>query len=158
MWHSIDRARIMPSLCWYKYVQRVWTRTPASLILRGVTSDVRAVGIAFQVFSSRIVTTCEGCSQVSKEQSRNRTTTCLEIHVLESPHDDAIGVFLGGLQFRILGQTFNVDQAFDDIGVESAFICQSLNVLGRVRIDVLQRACKLIVKSFDKRHDATRNT
>jgi hypothetical protein len=55
------RARMMPSLCWKRYVQRVWTREVVSLEMsRGVISEVRAEGRASQLFFSRMVTTWEG--------------------------------------------------------------------------------------------------
>jgi len=52
---------MMPSLFWKRYVHRVCTREAVSLeMARGVISESRLSGMAFQTLFSRIVMTWEG--------------------------------------------------------------------------------------------------
>jgi hypothetical protein len=74
--------------------------------------------------------------------------------VLQAPHDDAVQRLLGQLEASILLQALDVDQGAHELGVQQGLVRQALDVLGRVWVDVLQRARELVVQAFNVRNDA----
>jgi len=80
--------------------------------------------------------------------------TYLEVDVLESPHYDAVQRVLWQLQAGVLLQALDVDEGAHELGVQQGLVRQSLDVLGCVGVDVLQRARELVVEALHKRDDA----
>jgi hypothetical protein len=61
------------------------------------------------------------------------------------------------LQACVLLQALDVDQGTHKLGVQQSLIGQSLDVLGGVRVNMLQRAGKLVIESLDERDNAAGN-
>lgn len=61
------------------------------------------------------------------------------------------------LQARVLLQALDVDQGTHKLGVQQGLVCQTLNVLGCVGVDVLQRTCELVVEPLNERHNTAGN-
>jgi hypothetical protein len=61
------------------------------------------------------------------------------------------------LETCVLLQALNVDQGTHKLSVQQRLVGQSLDVLSSVRVDVLQRAGKLVVEPLHERYDAARN-
>jgi hypothetical protein len=78
----------------------------------------------------------------------------LEVDVFQPPHDNTVQRILWQLEAGVLLQALNVDQGTHKLGVQQGLVCQSLDVLGCVGVDVLQRTCKLIIEPLNERHNA----
>jgi hypothetical protein len=57
----------------------------------------------------------------------------------------------------LLLQALDVDQCAHKLGVQRALVCETLNIFGRVGVDVLKRAGELVVEPLDKRDNAAGN-
>jgi hypothetical protein len=77
--------------------------------------------------------------------------------VFQSSHDNTVQGLLWQLQARVLLQALNVDQRTNKLGVQQSLVCQSLDVLGSVGVDMLQRAGKLVVKPLHERDNTAGN-
>lgn len=77
--------------------------------------------------------------------------------MLQAAHDDAVQRLLGQLKALDLLEVLDVDQSADKLGVQGALVGQALNVLGRVGVDVLERAGELVIEPLDKGDDAAGN-
>lgn len=65
--------------------------------LRGVIAESNEVGIDFQQFSSRILTTAAGYKKLVVDLERKTQLTDLEIDMFQSPHHDTVQTVLGHL-------------------------------------------------------------
>jgi hypothetical protein len=74
----------------------------------------------------------------------------LEVDVLQPAHDHAVGGLLWDLETLPLLQALDVDHGAHKLSVQGALICETLDVLGCVRVDVLEGAGELIVKPLDE--------
>ena len=74
--------------------------------------------------------------------------------MLQPPHDDTVQRLLAQFQGTVLLEALRVHQSADKSNVEGGFISQTLDILGGVRIDVLERAGELIIEPLGKGHDA----
>jgi hypothetical protein len=81
----------------------------------------------------------------------------LEVDVFQPPHNDTVQRVLWQFQACILLEALNVDESTHKLSVQQGLVGQSLDVLGCVGVNVLQRAGKLVVKPLDKGHNAARN-
>lgn len=77
--------------------------------------------------------------------------------MLQAPADNTVDAVLVDLQTLVLAKHLVVQLCLEDEIVQRALISQALNVLGCVRVDVLERSGQLIVKTLDERHHAARN-
>jgi hypothetical protein len=80
--------------------------------------------------------------------------TYLEVDVLQAAHDNAVHGVLGQLEALVGLEALDVDQSAHKLGVQGALVGETLDVLGRVGVDVLERAGKLVVEPLDKGDDA----
>jgi chemotaxis protein histidine kinase CheA len=64
---------------------------------------------------------------------------------------------LGDLKRVILSEVLVVEEATEDDVVESTLVLQSLDVLGGVRVDALEGADELVIKTLDVRDNAARD-
>lgn len=87
----------------------------------------------------------------------DRVYTYLEVDVLQPAHDYAVGGLLWDLETLPLLQALDVDHRAYKLSVQGALVCEALNVLGCVGIDMLQGAGELIVKPLDERDNAAGN-
>lgn len=74
--------------------------------------------------------------------------------MLQSPHNDAVEDVLVEVQGGVLLQLLGVQQRAHERDVERRLVGQALDVLGRVGVDVLQRARELVVQALDEGGDA----
>lgn len=74
--------------------------------------------------------------------------------MLQPTHDHAISRILWDLKALFLLQALDVDQCAHKLSVQRALVCKALNVLGCVRVDMLERAGELIIEPLDERHNA----
>lgn len=88
---------------------------------------------------------------------RSGVWSYLEVYVLNSSHDDSIGIFLRYFKFSIPLQFLNIEHSPQDFVVESLLVAETFDILCGMRIDMLQRPCEFIVKAFNDRHNATGN-
>jgi hypothetical protein len=77
--------------------------------------------------------------------------------MFQSSHDNTVQGLLWQLQAGVLLQALDVDQRTHKLGVQQCLVRQSLDILGSVRVDVLQRAGKLVVEPLYERHDTAGN-
>jgi hypothetical protein len=64
---------------------------------------------------------------------------------------------LGDLKRVILSEVLIVEQATEDDVVESTLVLQSLDVLGSMRVNALEGADELVIKTLDVRDNAARD-
>ena len=83
----------------------------------------------------------------------------LEVDVLQPAHDDAIERLLGHAQGAVvlLLELLDVYQRANKRSVQGALVGQAVDVLGRMRVDVLERTGQLVVEPLDERNDAARD-
>lgn len=79
----------------------------------------------------------------------------LEVDVFQSPHDDAVQWLLRQLQAGVLLQALDVHEGAHQLGIQQRLVGQPLNVLGRVRVNVLERASELVIEPLDKGNNAS---
>lgn len=87
----------------------------------------------------------------------NRLEAYLEVDVLQPAHDDAVGSILRDLEALPLLEALNVDRCAHKLSVQRTLICEALDVLGCMRVDVLKRAGELVIEPLDKGNHAARN-
>lgn len=108
------------------------------------------------------------CSQGSEQRTQaglvshrihtsERLFTYLEVDVLQPAHDDAVGGVLWKLKIFPLLQALDVDHGAHKLGVQGALVCETLDVLSCVGIDVLERTSKLVIEPFDEGDYAARD-
>lgn len=61
----------------------------------------------------------------------------LEVDMLQPAHNHAVGGILRDLETFPLLQALNVDHGAHKLSVQGALVCETLDVLGCVRVDVL---------------------
>lgn len=85
-----------------------------------------------------------------------RDVSCayLEVDVLQPAHDHAVGRLLWDLETFLLLQALDVDHGAHKLSVQGTLICETLDVFGCVRINVLEGTSELIVEPLDERHNA----
>jgi hypothetical protein len=64
---------------------------------------------------------------------------------------------LGDLKRVIFSEVLIVEQATEDDVVESTLVLQSLDVLGSMRVNALEGADELVIKTLDVRDNAARD-
>lgn len=83
-----------------------------------------------------------------------RSHAYLEVDVLQSAHDHAVGRVLRNLQALPLLQAVDVDRCAHKLGVQRTLVGEALDVLGCMGVDVLQGASKLVVEPLHERDNA----
>lgn len=81
----------------------------------------------------------------------------LEVNVLQPAHDDTVGRVLRKFNALPLLQALNVDHSAHELSVQGALVCKALNILGGVRVDLLERAGQFIIEPLNERDDAAGN-
>ena len=77
--------------------------------------------------------------------------------MLQAAHDNAVHRVLGQLEALVGLKALDVDQGAHKLGVQGALVGQTLDVLGRVGIDVLERAGELVIEPLHEGHNAAGN-
>jgi hypothetical protein len=77
--------------------------------------------------------------------------------MLQPAHDHAVGGVLWDLDILPCLQALDVDHCAHKLSVQGALVCEALNVLGCVGIDMLERASELVVEPLNKRDNAAGN-
>lgn len=77
--------------------------------------------------------------------------------MFQTAHNDSVHAILGDLKRVILSEVLIVEQATEDDVVESTLVLQSLDVLGSMRVNALEGADELVIKTLDVRDNAARD-
>lgn len=74
--------------------------------------------------------------------------------MLQPAHDDTVGRVLRDVKTLPFLEALDVDHCADKLSVQGALVCETLDILRCVRVDVLERAGKLVIEPLDKRDNA----
>jgi hypothetical protein len=113
-----------------------------------VVGEFAGSGCGFEVSRNRLP--CLGLEDLNNRRG-------LEVDVLQPTHNDAVGRVLRDLEALLLVQALNVNHRAHKLSVQGALVCEALDILGRVGVDLLKRAGELVIEPLNERDNAAGN-